>query len=64
MDFYKYEDLIESDEYNHDEAFCKGKEALENIILKETNSKFYIDNRHLEMFQDVYGYINNLIFAD
>ncbi len=58
-----YEYLDEAD-YTHDEAFYKGKEALENLLLKETNSKFYINNSHIEMYESVYGYINNLIFAD
>ena len=54
---------LQNENYEHDEAYYKGLEILENI-LKGTNSKFYIDNRYKETVSDVLAYINNIIFPE
>ena len=56
------EDLINGD-YNHDKAYEKGVEYLEKT-LENTDSKFYINNRHIEMVVDVFHYINDYLFSD
>ena len=54
---------LQNENYEHDEAYYKGLEILENI-LKGTSSKFYIDNRYKETVSDVFSYINNIIFPE
>lgn len=56
----KFYEMVKNEQYKEckeDEHFLKCYNYLQDIVLKETDSKFYINNSHITMLDEVNNFV-------